>query len=100
MGQGRQVRRVWLECTSTRASRYNTGIQRAGRNLVTASLSVARPWPCTAVFHNGRFLEAIDNLPEAAAGAGRSGIDVLRQSFHHARALSLRVAPAAHAKLH
>jgi glycosyltransferase involved in cell wall biosynthesis len=100
MDRGPQASRVWLECTSTRSSRYNTGIQRAGRNLVNASLSVARPWSCTAVFYNGRFLEAIDSLPEAATGAGRSGIDVLRQSFHNARALSLRVAPAAHAAVH
>jgi O-antigen biosynthesis alpha-1,2-rhamnosyltransferase len=100
MEQDRQVSRVWLECTSTRASRYNTGIQRAGRNLVNASLSVARPWLCTAVFYNGRFFEAIDSLPKAAASSRRSGIDVLRQSFHRARALTLRIAPAAYDALH
>jgi O-antigen biosynthesis alpha-1,2-rhamnosyltransferase len=100
MEQERQASRVWLECTSTRASRYNTGIQRAGRNLVNASLSTARPWLCTAVFYNGRFFEEIDSLPKAATERRRSGIDVLRQSFHHARALTLRIAPAAYDALH
>ena len=100
MEHDRQASRVWLECTSTRASRYNTGIQRAGRNLVNASLSVARPWPCSAIFYNGRFFEAIDSLPKAATSIRRSGIDVLRQGFHRARSLTLRVAPAAYDALH
>ena len=100
MEQDPPVSRVWLECTSTRASRYNTGIQRAGRNLVNASLSVARPGQCKAVFYNGRFLEAIDSLPQAATGSWRSGIDLLRQSFYYLRAVTVRIAPAAHPALH
>src|SRR5438105_13160438 len=100
MEQDPQARRVWLECTSTRTSRYNTGIQRAGRNLVNASLSVARPWLCKAVFYNGRFFEAIDGLPKAATERRPSGIDVLRRSFHYARAVVVRIAPVAHAALH
>jgi alpha-1,2-rhamnosyltransferase len=99
MEQDPQASRVWLECTSTRTSRYNTGIQRAGRNLVNASLSVARPRLCSAVFYNGRFLEAIDSLPKAAI-IRRSGIDMLRRSFHYVRAVTVRIAPAARDALH
>jgi len=81
-------------------SRYNTGIQRAGRNLVNASLYSPQTWPCRPIVYNGRFFEAIDGLPNVATGAKRSSIDVLRLGFHHARVLSLRVAPAARAALH
>jgi glycosyltransferase involved in cell wall biosynthesis len=91
---------VWLECTSTRASRYNTGIQRAGRNLVNASLSPDQAWPCAPVVYNGRFFEAIDGLPKVATAAKRSGMDFLRQSFHGARALALTIAPVARTALH
>jgi len=98
--QDPQSRRVWLECTSTQRSRYNTGIQRAGRNLVNASLSPPQTWSCRPIVHNGRFFEAIDGLPDLATGAKRSSIDVLRLGFHRARVLSLRVAPAARAALH
>jgi alpha-1,2-rhamnosyltransferase len=81
-------------------SRYNTGIQRAARNLVDACLSSPQPWPCRPVIYNGRFFESIDDLPKVAAEAKRSIVDVLRQSFHHARSVSLRVAPGARAALH
>jgi hypothetical protein len=63
------TRRVFLECTSSSTSRYNTGIQRAGRNLVNASLAAPGPWLCTAIVYNGRYFEAIDGLPARAAPA-------------------------------
>jgi O-antigen biosynthesis alpha-1,2-rhamnosyltransferase len=89
------VRRVFLECTSTRASRYNTGIQRAGRNLVNASLAAAGPWSCTAIVHNGRHFEAIKGLPMRAASAASTPtvVDRLRGAFHRAKSGVVGVFP-------
>ena len=89
------TRRVFLECTSSSASRYNTGIQRAGRNLVNASLVAAGPWSCTAIVYNGRYFEAIDGLPARAAAASTTPTVVarLRRAFHRARAGAVRIAP-------
>ncbi len=58
-----------LECTSTHSSRYNTGIQRAVRNLVGASMTLDA-WTCVPVIYNGRFLQAVAGL---AAGDGSTG---------------------------
>ena len=78
---------MFLECTSTLESRYNTGIQRAGRNLVNQSLAVAGPWACTPIFYNGRHFQEIDDLPlRAAAGEQQAGAkDLLRRAFHRLR---------------
>ncbi len=91
------ARRVFLECTSTLASRYNTGIQRAGRNLVNAALVAAGPWTCTAIVYNGRHFAAIDGLPrQAPTATGRaSATDRLRVMFHRMRAGTIRVLPGA-----
>jgi len=91
------ARRVFLECTSTLASRYNTGIQRAGRNLVNAALAAPGPWTCTAIVYNGRHFAAIDGLPRQAPSAtGRaSATDRLRRMFHRMRAGTIRVLPGA-----
>ena len=89
------ARRVFLECTSTLASRYNTGIQRAGRNLVNAALVAPGPWACTAIVYNGRHFTAIDGLPrQAPPASGRpSATDRLRRMFHRLRAGTIRVMP-------
>ena len=89
------TRRVFLECTSTRASRYNTGIQRAARNLVNESLSAVGPWACTAIIYNGRYFEAIERLPPEAPRASTKAalVDQLRRAFHHARARTVRAVP-------
>ncbi len=89
------VRRVFLECTSTRASRYNTGIQRAGRNLVNASLAAAGPWVCTAIVHNGRHFEAIKGLPTRAPSGTSTPtvVDRLRGAFHRAKSGVVGVFP-------
>jgi O-antigen biosynthesis alpha-1,2-rhamnosyltransferase len=96
------VRRVFLDCTSTRASRYNTGIQRAARNLVNASLTAAGPWSCTAIIHNGRYYEAIDGLPVGAAPMSTTPtvVDRLRTAFHRVRAGAVRMAPGTRGALH
>jgi glycosyltransferase involved in cell wall biosynthesis len=91
------TRRVFLECTSTLASRYNTGIQRAGRNLVNAALSAPGPWTCRAIVYNGRYFTVIDGLPpQAPRSSGRpSATDRLRDAFHRARAGAIRAIPGA-----
>ena len=98
------ARRVFLECTSTLASRYNTGIQRAGRNLVNAALAAPGPWTCTAIVYNGRHFTAIDGLPrQAPPASGRPATtDRLRRAFHQMRAGTIRVLPGAavHDALH
>jgi O-antigen biosynthesis alpha-1,2-rhamnosyltransferase len=96
------VRRVFLDCTSTRASRYNTGIQRAARNLVNASLTAPGPWSCTAIIHNGRYFEAIDGLAAGAAPHSTvpTAVERLRRAFHHVRAGVVRAIPGAHDALH
>lgn len=90
------ARRVFLECTSTHASRYNTGIQRAVRNLVNASLAIA---PCTAVVYNGRYFVSIDSLPyQAPSSPGGKrrpfAVDLLRNAFHRARSSIIRSVPS------
>lgn len=88
-------RRVYLECTSTYASRYHTGIQRASRNLVEALLKVRGPSIVTPVIHDGRRLIAIDALPRAAGPRSeRNATDRLRGGFHRARAATLRIVPS------
>ena len=89
------LRRVFLECTSTRESRYNTGIQRAGRNLVNESVGVPGPWRCTPIFYNGRHLEEVDELPLRAAPwvQRANSTDLLRRAFHRVRDRVLRVIP-------
>lgn len=94
------TRRVFLECTSTHASHYNTGIQRAVRNLVRASMAVDGPWTCIPVIHNGRYLEPIAGLAESGGNpAGSvtrtSPVDRLRQGFHSARHAATRAIPSA-----
>jgi alpha-1,2-rhamnosyltransferase len=90
-------RRVFLECTSTHASRYNTGIQRASRNIVNASLAMTGPWECTAIIYNGRYFETIDGLsPQAQyASTGPVLVDRLRRAFHRVRTGTVRIAPGA-----
>src|SRR5205085_8265062 len=90
---------VFLECTSTHSSRYNTGIQRAVRNLVRASMTTAGPWVCVPVVYNGRFLEAIGGLAEfgvSTPGANQQTnlVDRLRQGFHLARRTFMRAVPS------
>jgi O-antigen biosynthesis alpha-1,2-rhamnosyltransferase len=91
-------RRVWLECTSTHSSRYNTGIQRATKSLIDASKDLSPE--CVPIMYNGRFFEAIDGLPGVATASGRTATDVLRRSFHAARSIVLRAAPGARGALH
>jgi alpha-1,2-rhamnosyltransferase len=93
------VRRIFLECTSTHASRYNTGIQRAVRNLVRASLAAPGPWTCIGVVYNGRYLEPLPGFPGHWADDGgpqptTSGIDWLGRAFHRVRKDLTRIAPA------
>lgn len=90
--------RVFLECTSTHAGRYNTGIQRAVRNLVKASMAMDGPWTCVPVVYNGRYLEPIEGLTEPNEGPGHVGprtnlVDRLRRSFHRARHAVTRAIP-------
>lgn len=87
--------RIFLECTSTHASRYNTGIQRAVRNLVNASLAIA---PCNPVVYNGRYFETVDALPyQVPAGRAKErsfAIDRMRRAFHSARSSIVRGVPS------
>ena len=82
--------RVYLECTTTVASRYRTGIQRMVRGIVEAALTTPGPWTCVPIVYNGRFFETVDRLPapqtDGARPAGANAIDVLRRAFHEARA--------------
>jgi glycosyltransferase involved in cell wall biosynthesis len=91
--------RVYLECTSTHASRYNTGIQRAVRNLVRASMAMDGPWTCVPVVYNGRYLEPIEGLAEPNESPGDFApqtnlVDRLRRSFHRARHAVTRTIPS------
>jgi O-antigen biosynthesis alpha-1,2-rhamnosyltransferase len=91
--------RVFLECTSTHASRYNTGIQRAVRNLVRASMAIDGPWICVPVVYNGRYLEPIAGLAEPNEVRGdvapeTNPVDRLRRSFHFARRAVTRAIPS------
>jgi O-antigen biosynthesis alpha-1,2-rhamnosyltransferase len=90
---------VFLECTSTHASRYNTGIQRAVRNLVRASTSIDGPWTCVPVVYNGRFLEPITALADSRQSSGDVAqrgdlVGALRRSFHSARHIFTRAIPS------
>jgi alpha-1,2-rhamnosyltransferase len=91
--------RVFLECTSTHASRYNTGIQRAVRNLVRASMAMEGSWTCVPVVYNGRYLEPIEGLAEPNEDSGDVGpqanlVHRLRRSFHRARHAVTRAIPS------
>jgi O-antigen biosynthesis alpha-1,2-rhamnosyltransferase len=91
--------RVFLECTSTHASRYNTGIQRAVRSVVRESMVIDGPWTCIPVVYNGRYLEPIDALaepdePSGDAAPQTNSIDRLRRSFHLARRVVTRAIPS------
>src|SRR5437016_2584752 len=75
--------RVYLECTTTYASRYNTGIQRTVRSIVGAALGLPGPWVCLPVIFNGRYFEVIDRLPpahHADSSVAPSGIEKLRRA--------------------
>lgn len=90
--------RVYLECTTTNATRYNTGIQRTVRSIVDAALHLPGPWICIPIIFNGRYFEAIDHLPaprRADSSVGRSGIEKLRRAFHLARTGAIRFLPSA-----
>ncbi len=88
--------RVYLECTTTYASRYNTGIQRTVRSIVEAALALRGPSLCLPVIFNGRYIEAIDRLPALRrAAAAPSGVETLRRAFHIARAGAIRLLPFA-----
>ena len=90
--------RVYLECTTTYASRYNTGIQRTVRSIVDAALGLPGPWVCVPIIFNGRYFEAIDRLPaprSAPSSVALSGIEKLRRAFHLARAGAIRFLPFA-----
>jgi O-antigen biosynthesis alpha-1,2-rhamnosyltransferase len=91
-------RRVILECTSTYESRYNTGIQRAVRNLVNASLASTACPGCIAVVYDGRHFVPLDSLPAHGTSHQRrqpsaSPVDFLRNAFHRVRARIVRHAP-------
>lgn len=90
--------RVYLECTTTYASRYNTGIQRTVRSIVDAALGLPGPWVCVPIIFNGRYFEAIDRLPtprRADSSVAPSGIEKLRRAFHFARAGAVHFLPFA-----
>lgn len=89
---------MFLECTSTHASRYNTGIQRAVRNLVSASLAIDSQ-RCTAIVYNGRYFEPIAALPgelprHRAMAARPDAVDRLRRAFHRVRCGIVRALPS------
>jgi len=90
--------RVFLECTTTNASRYNTGIQRTVRSIVNAALGLPGDWVCVPVIFNGRYFEAIDRLPaprRADSSVAPSGIEKFRRAFHLARTGAIRFLPFA-----
>jgi glycosyltransferase involved in cell wall biosynthesis len=94
------LRRVFLECTSTRTSRYNTGIQRAVRNLVNASLTTPGPWICSAIIYNGRYFEPTGFIPARDEPVGvthqrANAVDLLRRVFYSLRAGFIRFVPGA-----
>ncbi|MDQ6916718.1 MAG: glycosyltransferase family 4 protein [Pseudomonadota bacterium] len=91
--------RVFLECTSTHSSRYNTGIQRAVRNLVCASMVIEGPLACVPVIYNGRYLEPIAGLggsiaDSAATATSANRVDRLRRGFHRVRRAITRAIPS------
>ena len=107
IGDGRSgAPRVYLECTTTYTSRYNTGIQRTVRSIVGAASGLPGPWHCVPIIHNGRYFQTIDRLAvtgRANSGApfAASGIESLRHAFHLARTRAIKHLPFAslHARL-
>ncbi|MEO8564968.1 MAG: glycosyltransferase family 1 protein [Betaproteobacteria bacterium] len=90
--------RVYLECTTTYASKYNTGIQRTVRSIVDAALHLPGHWVCVPIIFNGRYFEAIDRLPaprRADLSVAYGGIENLRRAFHFARTGAIRFLPFA-----
>lgn len=99
-GAARQPR-VYLECTATYGSRYNTGIQRTVRSIVNAALTLRGPWLCVPIVFNGRYFAAIDALPAPrppSSTAAPSGVDRLRRAFHLARTQATRFWPTTSAR--
>ena len=97
--------RVYLECTNTFSSAFDTGIQRAVRGIIDAAQASTGHWQCIPVVYDGRFLTAIDRLPtsratDSATIAHRRIVDRLRQSFHVVRTSITRHLPAAGAAMH
>ncbi len=89
--------RVYLECTTTYASRYNTGIQRTVRSIMEAAIALDGPWRCVPVIFNGRYFQAIDRLPaprHVDSAATPSGVETLRRTFHVVRAGVIRFLPS------
>jgi alpha-1,2-rhamnosyltransferase len=89
---------VYLECTTTFASRYNTGIQRTVRSIVNAACGLPGPWVCRPIVFNGRYFEVIDRLPaprRSVSSVAPSGTERLRRAFHFARAGAIRLLPSA-----
>ena len=94
---GARKPRVYLECTTTYASRYNTGIQRTVRSIVAAAASLPGPWLCVPIIYNGRYFETIAGLPaprRADSAVAPSGVEKLRRAFHFARAGAIRFLPS------
>jgi alpha-1,2-rhamnosyltransferase len=90
--------RVYLECTTTYASGYNTGIQRTVRSIVNAALGLSGPWLCVPIIFNGRYFEAVHRLPvplRAHSSVAPSGIERMRRAFHFVRASAIRLLPFA-----
>jgi alpha-1,2-rhamnosyltransferase len=88
--------RVYLECTTTYASGYNTGIQRTVRSIVGAALHLPGHWVCVPIIFNGRYFEAIDRLPaprRADSSVAPNDIEKLRRAFHLARTGAIRFLP-------
>src|SRR6185437_2361692 len=88
--------RVYLECTTTNASRYNTGIQRTVRSIIDAAVHLPGSWVCIPIIFNGRYFEAIDRLPtprRTDSSVAPSGIEKLRRAFHLARTGAIRFLP-------
>lgn len=90
--------RVYLECTTTCASRYHTGIQRMVRSIIGAALATPGPWICVPIVYNGRCFEPIDRVPSASEGAlvaAPTAIDILRRAFDRSRRTVARHFPFA-----
>ncbi len=67
--------RVYLECTKTYASRYNTGIQRDGAQHRRSGVSLRGPWLCCLSFTTGAISKPSTGLPAPRAAAATIGID-------------------------
>src|SRR5690348_13052982 len=99
VGDGRPgMGRVYLECTTTHASRYNTGIQRTVRSIVSAASRLSGPWSCAPIIYNGRYFQTIDRLAvtgaaDSAVPGTVSGVESLRYAFHQARSRAISYLP-------